>query len=100
MQIDLDRIVAFDKERILAHLKESGADVQVMEGSPHEAYITFNCLTEGDVLPIWQHLQRLFAEEPAIRDTACVCCTGKHGWHDYRLLHGAAKGEILDVLND
>jgi hypothetical protein len=98
MQIDLDRIVGFDKGKAVAHLNESGADVQVHEGLPDEAYINFNCWTDDDVLPIWQHLQRFFADQPAVREAAIVVCTGRSGWDDYLLLHGAAEGETLDTL--
>jgi hypothetical protein len=100
MQVHPSRVIHFDKQRICACLKETGADVQVQEGAPKDDYINFNCWTAGKVSPIWQCIQRLFAEQADLRTATIVCCTGNCGWDDYRLLHGAVEGEQLDVLGD
>jgi hypothetical protein len=43
IQVHIKRIADFDIDELLAILNETGADVQVQEGLPDEAYINFNC---------------------------------------------------------
>src|SRR5258707_12313391 len=98
MAVNLERIATFDKSEVLVCLKETVAEIQGQEGSAEEAYIHFSCLTDGEIPPIWRHLQQFLAGRPAIRAAVCVCCTGKNAWDDYLLLHGAAEGEKPDIL--
>jgi hypothetical protein len=98
IQVHPSRLDQFNAEAVYEFLKQSDADVQLDEAPPDEDYINFNCWTDGQVLPIWQHVQRLLSEMPALQAATTVCCTGRHGWDDYLLLHGASEGETLDVL--
>ncbi len=98
IQIHPSKLLQFDQLGIRDFLKKTGADVQVDEGGPGDDYVNFTCWTDGSVLPIWQHVQRLLTEQPALQMATLVCCTGKYGWEDYLLLHGASEGETLDVL--
>ncbi len=98
LHVDLEQMEHFDGDAIVAELEQTGAQVELEAGPPEEAYVDIFCSSKRELLPVWQRVQKLLTDDPALAAAAVVCCTGEHGWDDYYLLHGAGEDEPLDVL--
>jgi hypothetical protein len=98
IQLQPARSPGLDADAV-ASVLQALAPAVVTRGEDEGPYINID-FRPTDVGVLWAAVRERVRADPALAASAIVCCEGKRGWDDYRLLHHFDPAEPLDEVAD